>query len=129
MSDKMANVDQPCLAEVPKIRGPILFSKRYQILRVLPVVTLACSLLPGPAQRQFTQQGPKLAGTGAIGNAAQGVSVAPSADGNTTIVGRVGDDNFAGAAWVYTRSALPGRLEQGEGATLARDRPRRIQPR
>jgi len=69
---------------------------------------LACSLLPGPAQGQFTQQSPKLVGTGAIGNAAQGVSVVPSAEGNTAIVGGLDDNGGAGAAWVYTRSALPG---------------------
>ena len=35
----------------------------------------------------WTQQGSKLVGAGAVGNAAQGVSVALSADGNTAIVG------------------------------------------
>jgi hypothetical protein len=39
------------------------------------------------ALAQFTQQGPKLVGTGAVGNAEQGWSVAVSADGNTAIVG------------------------------------------
>ena len=33
-----------------------------------------------------------------------GLLVALSADGNTAIVGGDGDNNFAGAAWVYTRS-------------------------
>jgi hypothetical protein len=51
----------------------------------------------------WTQQGGKLVGTGAIGNAGQGVSVALSADGNTAIVGGPHDNSFAGAAWVYTR--------------------------
>jgi hypothetical protein len=60
------------------------------------------------ALAQFTQQGPKLVGTGAVGAAEQGVSVALSADGNTAVVGGYGD-NFVypsptGAAWVYTRS-------------------------
>ncbi len=57
---------------------------------------------------QFSQQGPKLVGTGAIGNAAQGLSVSLSADGNTAIVGGYADKNFVGvgvgAAWVWTRS-------------------------
>lgn len=52
----------------------------------------------------WSQQGSKLVGTGAVGDAAQGVSVALSADGNTAIVGAVGDNNDAGAAWIYTRN-------------------------
>ena len=52
----------------------------------------------------WTQRGSKLVGTGAVGNAYQGVSVALSADGNTAIVGGSGDNSDAGAAWVYTRS-------------------------
>jgi hypothetical protein len=51
----------------------------------------------------WTQQ-QKLVGTGAIGNALQGVSVSLSSDGNTAIVGAKGDDGGKGAAWVYTRS-------------------------
>src|SRR5262245_50605743 len=35
-----------------------------------------------PALAQFTQQGPKLVGSGAVGSANQGISVALSADGN-----------------------------------------------
>jgi hypothetical protein len=52
----------------------------------------------------WTQQGSKLVGTGAVGNAAQGWSVALSADGNTAIVGGYGDNSQTGAAWVFTRS-------------------------
>jgi hypothetical protein len=52
----------------------------------------------------WTQQGSKLVGTGAVGAAQQGTSVALSADGNTAIVGGYGDNSSAGAAWVYTRS-------------------------
>jgi len=52
----------------------------------------------------WTQQGPKLVGTGAVGSADQGGSVALSADGNTALVGGGGDNNYAGAAWVWTRS-------------------------
>lgn len=37
--------------------------------------------------RVWIQQGSKLVGTGAVGNADQGISVALSADGNTAIVG------------------------------------------
>ena len=52
----------------------------------------------------WTQQGTKLVGSGAVGNAQQGFSVSLSADGNTAIVGGIGDNGFAGAAWVWTRS-------------------------
>jgi hypothetical protein len=52
----------------------------------------------------WSQQGPKLVGTGAIGVAGQGGSVSLSGDGNTAIVGGSGDNNSAGAAWVFTRS-------------------------
>jgi len=52
----------------------------------------------------WSQQGNKLVGTGAVGNAAQGVSVALSADGNTAIVGGLADNGVAGAAWVFIRS-------------------------
>jgi prepilin-type processing-associated H-X9-DG protein len=52
----------------------------------------------------WTQQGPKLVGTGAVGSAAQGLSVALSADGNTAIVGGYVDNSNTGAAWVWTRS-------------------------
>jgi hypothetical protein len=52
----------------------------------------------------WNQQGGKLVGTGAVGEAEQGSSVALSADGNTAIVGGPNDNNRIGAAWVYTRS-------------------------
>ncbi|MFL6799888.1 MAG: FG-GAP-like repeat-containing protein [Xanthobacteraceae bacterium] len=53
----------------------------------------------------WSQQGNKLVGTGAVGsNPKQGVSVALSADGNTAIVGGIGDGGGLGAAWVFTRS-------------------------
>jgi hypothetical protein len=56
------------------------------------------------AQSVFTQQGPKLVGTLAVGNAQQGWSVALAADGNTAIVGGAFDNSYTGAAWVYSRS-------------------------
>jgi hypothetical protein len=52
----------------------------------------------------WTQQGTKLVGSGAVGVANQGISVSLSADGNTAIVGGYGDNNSAGAGWVWTRS-------------------------
>jgi hypothetical protein len=47
--------------------------------------------------------GEKLVGAGTVGFALQGQSVALSADGTTAIVGGPGDNNGAGAAWVWTR--------------------------
>ena len=56
----------------------------------------------------WTQQGNKLVGAGAVGAAAQGQSVALSADGNTAIVGGPGDNSQIGAAWVYPAAAVTG---------------------
>jgi hypothetical protein len=52
----------------------------------------------------WAQQGSKLVGTGAVGAAQQGTSVALSADGNTAVVGGPADNGNTGATWVYTRS-------------------------
>ena len=52
----------------------------------------------------WTQQGPKLVGSGAVGSAQQGGSVSLSADGNTALVGGYADNSDAGAVWVWTRS-------------------------
>jgi hypothetical protein len=52
----------------------------------------------------WTQQGSKLVGTGAIGIAGQGGAVSLSSDGNTAIIGGSVDKDWAGAAWVFTRS-------------------------
>jgi hypothetical protein len=71
---------------------------RNRILCTLPVVALMWSLQSPVAQAQFMQQGPKLLGTGAMGPAAQGVSVSLSGDGNTAIVGGPYDNGYAGAA-------------------------------
>ena len=49
----------------------------------------------------WAQQGSKLVGTGAVGSAYQGNSVALSADGNTAIVGGDGDNSGVGATWVF----------------------------
>ena len=51
----------------------------------------------------WTQQGSKLVGTGASGNAYQGNSVALSADGNTAIIGGSVDAGNVGAVWVFRR--------------------------
>ncbi|HSY48256.1 MAG TPA: hypothetical protein VLC46_05550 [Thermoanaerobaculia bacterium] len=49
--------------------------------------------------KKWTQQGPKLVATGAAPTGRQGYSVALTADGNTAIIGGVGQ-----GAWVWTRS-------------------------
>jgi hypothetical protein len=53
----------------------------------------------------WTQQGSKLVGTGAIGDATQGISVALSSDGNMAIVGGEYDNFGVGATWVFTRGS------------------------
>jgi hypothetical protein len=72
----------------------------------LILISAMMLLSPRTALAQFAQQGPKLVGSGAVGTAQQGFSVALSADGSTLIVGGNTDNNgFPGAAWVFTRSA------------------------
>src|SRR5262245_18127123 len=70
-----------------------------------PALLCAALLWPAPpALAQFTQNGPKLVGTAAVGSAFQGASVALSGDGHTAIVGGPFDNAGAGAVWVFTRS-------------------------
>ncbi|MFC7668088.1 hypothetical protein ACFQT0_12365 [Hymenobacter humi] len=54
----------------------------------------------------WSEQGPKLVGTGASGlyGAAQGTSIALSANGNTLAASGPHDNRFAGATWVFTRT-------------------------
>jgi hypothetical protein len=52
----------------------------------------------------WTQQGSKIVGTGATGAAAQGYSVALSANGNTLAAAGYQDNSSVGATWVFTRS-------------------------
>lgn len=79
-----------------------------RILRSLPIVVLTGGLLPALAQAQFTQQGAKLVGTGAVNPTQQGFSVSLSSDGNTAIAGGFEDDSSIGAAWVYAKPAFAG---------------------
>jgi hypothetical protein len=83
----------------------------------------------------WTQQGNKLVGTGAAGNAGQGSSVKLSRDGNTAIVGGVFDNSEIGAAWVYIRNKgiwtqqgsklfgtdVIGSAEQGNSVSISSD--------
>ncbi|MEI7663238.1 MAG: T9SS type A sorting domain-containing protein, partial [Bacteroidota bacterium] len=52
----------------------------------------------------WTQHGSKLAGTGNVGQANLGCSLAISADGNTFVTGGIVDNGFLGAVWVFTRN-------------------------
>src|SRR5262245_7343503 len=73
-----------------------------RFVRLLLYAALLC--LAQPALADFTQQGPKLVGNGAVGTLVQqGRSVALSRGGNTAIVGGHGDNSYAGAVWVFTR--------------------------
>jgi FG-GAP-like repeat len=73
------------------------------ITAAVVIGTTICALEPAAAQ--FTQQGAKLIGTGAVGSVVdQANSVAVSADGNTVIMGGSADSSQFGAAWVFTRS-------------------------
>jgi len=52
----------------------------------------------------WEQQGSKLTGSGEVGEGHFGYSVALSADGNTALIGGLGDHGGKGAAWAFTRS-------------------------
>ncbi|HKC23871.1 MAG TPA: hypothetical protein VKF32_03970, partial [Thermoanaerobaculia bacterium] len=75
----------------------------------MKIARLAASffILAGAAAAQAGSYvgGPKLVGTGLVGNANQGDSVAISSDGSTAILGAPNDSSNAGAVWVFTRSA------------------------
>lgn len=78
---------------------------RTQALRpLIAQAGLMWILLLSTANAQFLQQGPKLVGSGAVGNAWQGYAVALSGDGNTAIIGGRQDNAGDGAAWIFTRS-------------------------
>src|SRR5450631_4874942 len=58
-----------------------------RLLRALVLITGVLLFSSQLALVQFTQEGSKLVGTGALGAASHGGSVALSGDGNTAIVG------------------------------------------
>jgi FG-GAP repeat len=73
----------------------------------------------------WTQQGPKLTGSGETGAGDFGASVALAADGSTAVIAGPTDNSNVGAAWVFTRSGstwtqqgakLTGTGETGAGA-------------
>jgi hypothetical protein len=88
------------------------------VASVLVFAALVCAARPAAAQ--FSQQGPKLVGAGAVGNARQGAAVALSADGNTALWGAPNDNSNAGAAWLFSQSggvwSQQGAKQVGAGA-------------
>ncbi len=56
------------------------------------------------SENTWTQQGPKLTGSGEVGEGQFGSSVALSAAGTSAIVGGYEDNAGTGAVWVFTRS-------------------------
>ena len=111
--------------------------------RFLPAALIVAALIYSPqlALAQFTQQGPKLVGTGASATAQQGHSVALSGDGNQAMVGGPGDFHSMGAAWSYRRSGgvwtqqgdklvdttASGSSAQGYAVALSANGPKRAQ--
>lgn len=58
----------------------------------------------GLTPSSYIQQGSKLIGTGATGNAEQGIATRLSADGNTLAIGAYSDNGGIGATWIFTRT-------------------------
>jgi hypothetical protein len=77
----------------------------HEILSRTVVILSLGFLALFPVQAQFVQDGEKLVGTGGVGRAWEGWSVALSSDGNTAIVGGIRDNANAGAVWVFTRTS------------------------
>jgi RHS repeat-associated protein len=76
------------------------------------------------SEGKWTQQGSKLTGGEETGKGDFGTNAALSSNGNTALIGGLGDNTNAGAAWVFTRSEgkwtqqgskLTGGGETGEG--------------
>ncbi len=109
--------------------------RKLFVFLFLSVCIIPNLLFAPKGQAQFTQQGPKLVGTGVVGFDFQGISVSISLDGNTAIVGGSHDNNGIGAVWIFTRSGSVwsqlgskltgtggiGQTEQGFSAALSSD--------
>ena len=72
--------------------------------KLLVLLLLVGSLIPNLLFSQYSQQGPKLVGAGSVNGPSEGLSVALSSDGNTSIIGGGYDNNYIGATWVFTRT-------------------------
>ncbi len=85
----------------------MMIRRLSQRLRLHFFAVLALSILAQPASAQdggFSQEQARLVAASSTGTAQQGTSVATSPDGNTVVVGGVGDNTNVGAAWIFTRS-------------------------
>jgi FG-GAP repeat len=98
----------------------------------LGVFIFASLTLSFASAQDFSQQGSKLAGSGALANTGatqqedgvsvnQGTSVALSADGNTALVGAPNDNGGVGAVWVFVRTSLTGTWSQQGSKLVAND--------
>jgi len=65
------------------------------------------------AKGRWNQQHSKLVGTGAVGKAIQGSSVALSSDGNTALIGGQWDNHNYGAVWIFIRNSIGKWNQQG----------------
>ena len=86
---------------------------RFAVVLFLSLVA-TCSL-----RAQFTQPGSRFSGTGAVGGANQGTSLALSADGSTAIEGGPLDNSGVGAAWIFTVSGNNPYVQQGAKLTAS----------
>ena len=80
------------------ITGSVSVTTASGTVNSLSKFTVSLTLFP------TMQEGSKLVGTSGSSDAFQGLAVDISADGNTAIVGGKGDNNGAGAVWIYTRT-------------------------
>ena len=76
----------------------------------------------------FIEQGEKLTGREEIENGDFGASVALSSDGNTALIGGLFDNDFIGAAWVFTRSGETWTQQGPKLIGWRRERRRPIRP-
>src|SRR5579872_2188324 len=119
--NQIPDVSGSCFKGGAPLEAGLLARRRFQLAEsVRSVVLLLPSLIATffvcpPVNAQFIQQGGKLVGTGSVGSANQGCSVAISKDGNTVLVGGCADNGNVGAAWVFTRS---GGLWSQQGSKL-----------
>jgi hypothetical protein len=87
-------------ARAPFRRREIAMNLRVFGLPAVVAFAIAAVLGSAPAEAQFTQQGPKLVGTGAeLSTPAQGWSISLSDDGNTVSV-----SSISSGAWIFART-------------------------
>ena len=96
LNDALGGYSTPC----PAVNGnPLSASSQFLLNYSFSSIPSCISSLV-----QFNQQGAKLVDPNGVNFDALGYSVALSGDGNTAIVGEIGDNSGVGAAWVFNRS-------------------------